>query len=150
MKLSIKDRIMLPQLCPEFGSYEVLKGFKDLLPLIKFTEEEMRKFDISQGFPTTVRCMDCGNEFVSLEPPNAINGTHICVACQSANTKIVSVDTSRQQITFNEEVAGASEKEIKIPVAIASHIRSRLAEMSEAGQLSSNFLRLYEVFVLNK
>lgn len=48
MKLGIEDRIILYGLFPQEGEYELLKAFREMEPLIKFTEEETRNYDIKQ------------------------------------------------------------------------------------------------------
>ena len=48
MKLGIEDRIIIYGLFPPEGEYELLKAFREMEPLIKFTEEETRNYDIKQ------------------------------------------------------------------------------------------------------
>ena len=48
LKFTIEDRIRLYGLLPEKGSYELLKAVKDFEPMIRFNEEETRRFDIKQ------------------------------------------------------------------------------------------------------
>ena len=48
MKLGIEDRIIIYGLFPPEGEYELLKAFREMEPLIKFSEEETRNYDIKQ------------------------------------------------------------------------------------------------------
>ena len=48
MKLSIEDRILLFGLFPQKGNYELLLAFKELEPIVRFSEKETREFDINQ------------------------------------------------------------------------------------------------------
>ena len=48
MKLSIAERILIHGLFPQQSDYETMKDLLKVRDLLKFTEEENRKYDVSQ------------------------------------------------------------------------------------------------------
>lgn len=54
----------------------------------------------------------------------------------------------RQYINFNKEISEKYLREVKVPTVAKEYIKSKLVELSEAGELDEGQLSLYEKFVI--
>ena len=57
-------------------------------------------------------------------------------------------ETGRQMISFSHEATEGYLRDIKFPPLISSHVSKTLKEMSDKGELTEDFVPVYEKFVL--
>lgn len=157
MKLTILERIIVSRFLPNKGNYELIKAVEKTKPMLGFSEEEMRKYDItvdnSGGFSPAKFADDVKLNLANFkDEPIVLSDSHLLVIREllRLNGLNENVKPKQQLINFNREATEGYEADIKFPAVVAAYIAKTLENLSNKNQLEPGMISVYEKFVCPK